>query len=68
VRGEEPVFTIAGTPEDVAAAKRELQAAAIVCKHFIQIRADRESSTSINGFAEEYDPWDHVIQDRNPGY
>jgi len=45
VRGEEPVFIITGRPEDVAAAKREVQAAA---EHFTQIRASRKSSTSSN--------------------
>ena len=45
VRGEEPVFIITGRPEDVAAAKREVQAAA---EHFTQIRASRKNSTSSN--------------------
>ena len=40
VRGEDPVFIITGRPEDVAAAKREVLAAA---DHFTQIRAAKNS-------------------------
>ena len=43
VRGEEPIFIVTGRPEDVAAAKREILAAA---DHFTQIRAARRSSTN----------------------
>lgn len=41
VRGEDPVFVITGRPEDVAAAKREVLAAA---EHFTQIRAAKNGN------------------------
>ena len=42
IRGEEPVFVITGRPDDVAAAKREILAAA---DHFTQIRAARKNAS-----------------------
>ena len=42
VRGEDPVFVITGRPDDVGAAKREIQAAA---EHFTQIRAARKNAS-----------------------
>ena len=43
IRGEEPVFVITGRPDDVAAAKREILAAA---DHFTQIRAARKNASA----------------------
>lgn len=53
IRGEEPVFVITGRPDDVAAAKREIIAAA---DHFTQIRAARKNA-SVAASATSFAPF-----------
>ena len=53
IRGEEPVFVITGRPDDVAAAKREILAAA---DHFTQIRAARKNA-SVAASATSFAPF-----------